>query len=110
VSSGKRRKLRQEAAPPESQISDNEGAGRATAVYFYRTRRGVPEVREWLIALRKKDRVGFRLCLYRIRLLQQLGPALSRPRNGYLGDGIYELRADQYRILYTFVETGVAIL
>ncbi|MEX2141284.1 MAG: type II toxin-antitoxin system RelE/ParE family toxin [Pirellulales bacterium] len=81
------------------------------SVVFYREEDGSTPVLEWLDKLSAKVRTK---CRVRIERLKQLGHELRRPEADYLRDGIYELRIGlrgiNYRILYFFHGTTVAVL
>lgn len=85
-----------------------------TAVHFYLEVAGEVPVRDWLLALRKKDQKAAAKCIARIELLAEMGHELRRPIADFLRDGIYELRARKgnvnYRVLYFFHGKDVAIL
>ena len=86
----------------------------ATEVYFFRDKDGSVPVLEWLEEIRGKNERAFRKCFGLIRLLEELGHKLRRPRADMLRDGVYELRTKvgsvNYRILYGFVGKDVALL
>ncbi|MEX2317620.1 MAG: type II toxin-antitoxin system RelE/ParE family toxin [Pirellulales bacterium] len=85
-----------------------------TEVYYFRESDGRVPVLDWLLDLRAKNERAFRKCFELVRLLQQFGSELRRPRADYLRDGVYELRTRignvNYRILYGFVGKDVTIL
>lgn len=84
------------------------------SVYFYQEDAGEVPVRDWLIALGKRDWKAFARCVDRIELLEEFGAALRRPISGSLGGDLHELRilvnGVQYRLLYFFYGRGIAVL
>lgn len=82
-------------------------------LFYEEPGRGAP-VLDWSEALRRTDRVGFTKCVALLRRLALQGHELRRPESGFLGDGLYELRARRgrvnYRILYFFHGRGVAVV
>ena len=64
--------------------------------------------------IRERNERAFKKCFALIRLLEEFGHELRRPRADLLRDGIYELRTKvgnvNYRILYGFVGKDVALL
>ena len=86
----------------------------ATDVFFFRDRDGSVPVLEWLEEVRDRKERAFRKCFGLIRLLEEFGHELRRPRADMLRDGVYELRTKvgnvNYRILYGFVGKDVALL
>lgn len=83
-------------------------------MYFYRDDDGSVPVLDWLLELQQRNERAAKKCFALVKLLQQLGSELRRPRVDFLRDGIYELRTEvgrvQYRILYGFVGQDVAVL
>jgi hypothetical protein len=71
-------------------------------------------VLDWLLALRERNERAAKKCFALIKLLQDFGSELRRPRADILRDGVYELRTEvgnvNYRILYGFVGKDEAIL
>lgn len=86
----------------------------ATEVFFFRDEDGSVPVLDWLNRLRKRNERAFRKCFGLIKLLEEFGHELRRPRADILRDGVYELRTRvgnvNYRILYGFVGKDVALL
>ena len=86
----------------------------ATEVLFFKDEDGSVPVLEWLEEIRNHNERAFRKCFGLIRLLEELGHELRRPRADILRDGVYELRTKvgnvNYRILYGFVGKDVALL
>ena len=86
----------------------------ATQVLFFQDDDGSVPVLEWLELLRARNERAFRKCFGLIRLLEEFGHELRRPRADTLRDGVYELRTKvgnvNYRILYGFVGKDVALL
>jgi len=85
-----------------------------TEVLFFVEEDGSVPVREWLNSLRERDERAALKCFDMIRLLEQFGHELRRPRADMLRDGVYELRTQvgnvNYRILYGFVGKNIALL
>jgi hypothetical protein len=77
-----------------------------TEVFFFKDADGSVPVLEWLDSIRARDERAFKKCFGLIRLLEQFGHELRRPRADMLRDGVYELRTKvgnvNYRILYGF--------
>ena len=63
----------------------------ATDVFFYLDDDGKVPVLDWLSALRSRNPRALNKCLGLIRLLEQFGNELRRPRADLLRDGVYEL-------------------
>ena len=87
----------------------------ATVVRFYQDADGTAPVVEFLEDLRRKNkRKALAKCAALIQLLAEKGHELRRPVSDMLRDGIRELRAHdgtvQYRILYSYHGSNVAIL
>ena len=86
----------------------------ATEVYFFKDDDGTVPVLDWLNGFRDRDERAFKKCFGLIRLLEEFGHELRRPRADMLRDGVYELRTKvgsvNYRILYGFVGKDVALL
>lgn len=85
-----------------------------TEVFFFRDKDGSVPVLEWLDEIRERNERAFRKCFGLIRLLEEFGHELRRPRADLLRDGVYELRTKvgnvNYRILYGFVGKNVVLL
>jgi hypothetical protein len=85
-----------------------------TEIRVFRDRAGKCPLVEWLDALRRQQPKVYRKCLARILDLAREGSQLRRPHADYLRDGIRELRIKSgrvnYRILYSFIGSQVAIL
>ncbi len=85
-----------------------------TRIIFFRESTGEAPVVEWLEELRKENQKAWANCRVRIEMLRELGHELRGPAADFVRDGVYELRAKQghvqYRILYFFHGTNVAIL
>jgi len=45
-----------------------------------------------------------------VKLLEERGNSLHRPRSGTLGEGLFELRGKEVRIFYVFLPSRVAVL
>lgn len=85
-----------------------------TQILVFREASGEVPFTKWLAQLKKRNRRAYDKCLARIGLLEKYGNELDRPIRGYLGEGIYELRAQcgtvNYRILYFFNGRSVAVI
>jgi phage-related protein len=85
-----------------------------TGVVFYQEAPGDVPALDWLRRLQRADRRGYAKRVARVHRLAELGDELRRPEADFLRDGIHELRARrgrvQYRILYFFHGTEVAVL
>jgi len=83
---------------------------RATVVLYREDDGGCPFL-EWFgkLPVKAQDK-----CFLRLERLRELGHELRRPEADFLRDGIYELRVSlrgvQYRMLYFFHGTGVAVI
>ena len=86
----------------------------ATDVFFFKDEDGTVPVLDWLEGIRERNERAFKKCFGLIRLLEEFGHELRRPRADMLRDGVYELRTKvgnvNYRILYGFVGKDVALL
>ena len=86
----------------------------ATDVFFFKDEDGTVPVLDWLEGIRERNEGAFKKCFGLIRLLEEFGHELRRPRADMLRDGVYELRTKvgnvNYRILYGFVGKDVALL
>lgn len=86
----------------------------ATEVFFFKAEDGRVPALDWLLEIRDRNERAFRKCFGLIRLLEEFGHELRRPRADMLRDGVYELRTRvgnvNYRILYGFVGKDVALL
>ena len=86
----------------------------ATEVFFFRDEDGSVPVLDWLNSFRNRNERAYKKCFALIRLLEEFGYELRRPRADMLRDGVYELRTRvgnvNYRILYGFVGKDVALL
>ena len=82
-----------------------------TQVVLYQEGDGSVPFLEWFDTLPAKAQDK---CRVKIERLRDLGHELRRPDGDYLGDGIYELRANlqgqNFRILYFFHGTMAAVL
>lgn len=80
-------------------------------VNFYETADGRRPAEEFIIAQNTKIRAKI---YYEIGLLEKLGTNLRMPHSEYLGDGIFQIRAqadgDKARVLYFFMVGNEAIL
>jgi len=85
-----------------------------TRLLYYRDLANRVPVFQWLLELRRRNPLAFAKCVSKIERLAALGHELRRPEADLLRDGIYELRTHsgrvQYRILYFFHGSNVAIL
>lgn len=84
-------------------------------IVFYCEMDGTVPVLEWLqTVVLRKDKKLFAKCFEAIESLSHMGWELRRPYAALLRDGIYELRIkyyrENYRILYYFYKSGVAVL
>ena len=83
-------------------------------VVFYHDGDGKVPVLSWLRGLRQSDRRGYEGCVAAIQRLAQFGHELRRPLADFVQGGIQELRIRKgrvnYRILYFFHGTGMAVL
>ncbi len=80
-------------------------------VVFFRENDGSVPLVDWLASLPSVARAK---CRVRLDRLEELGHELRRPEADYLGDGIYELRAQHagvnYRMLYFFHGRTAAVV
>ena len=80
-------------------------------VNFYETAEGRRPAEEFILEQNPKIRAKI---YYEIGLLERLGTNLRMPHSEYLGDGIFQVRAqtdgDKARVLYFFMEGNEAIL
>lgn len=76
-------------------------------LYYFVDERGHKPVEEFIQALPKKERA--KVFAYLVELKNQ-GHNLRRPMADYLGQGVYELRPKNNRILYFFFLKDSAIL
>jgi phage-related protein len=85
-----------------------------TEILFYRDRTGRVPVRDWLQALRWRDRVAYSKCVSAIGRLAAEGHELRRPTAAHLRSGLHELRIHRgrvhLRILYFFHGRNVVVL
>ncbi|MCA9214187.1 MAG: type II toxin-antitoxin system RelE/ParE family toxin [Planctomycetales bacterium] len=85
-----------------------------TEVFFFQDDDKSVPVLDWLNSFRERKERAFKKCFGLIRLLEEFGHELRRPRADYLRDGVYELRTKvgnvNYRILYGFVGENVGLL
>ena len=86
-----------------------------TRVVFYTEADGSVPVLDWLLTdVMCHDKKLFAQCFDAISALSEYGFELRRPTSALLRDGIYELRIkhyrENYRILYFFHKSGIAVL
>jgi putative component of toxin-antitoxin plasmid stabilization module len=85
-----------------------------TEIRVFRDEDGACPLVNWLNMLRTRQPKAYSKCLARIIDLAREGTQLRRPLSDYLRDGIRELRIKSgrvnYRILYSFVGSQVAVL
>ena len=61
----------------------------------------------FMVSLEGRDRAE---AIALVKLLEEQGNMLRRPRSGSLGEGLFELRGNQVRIFYMFLPNRVAVL
>jgi hypothetical protein len=76
-------------------------------IELYETEHGVKPARAFLEKLEGRNRAE---AIALVKLLQELGNSLQRPRSGTLGEGLFELRGKEVRIFYLFLPNRVAVL
>jgi hypothetical protein len=85
-----------------------------TEIVFFRDGTGGVPVRDWLQALRWRDRAAYSKCVSAIELLATEGHHLRRPTAAPLRSGLHELRVRRgrvhYRSLYFFHGRNVVVL
>lgn len=85
-----------------------------TLVSVFRAANGEIPLKIWLDKLEVEEPRAYAKCLDRILRLEALGYEIREPHSKPLRDGIHELRARignvNYRILYSYSGTGIAIL
>jgi hypothetical protein len=83
-------------------------------IRVFRDESGKSPLQSWLETLRRREPKAYVKCLARILDLAREGNELRRPHADYRRDGIRELRMKvgrvNYRILYSFVGSQVAVL
>ena len=73
----------------------------------YETEQGEKLVWTFIASLEGRDRAE---AIALVKLLEEQGNMLRRPRSGSLGEGLFELRGNQVRIFYLFLPNRVAVL
>jgi len=73
----------------------------------YETEQGEKLVWAFIAALEGRDRAE---AIALVKLLEERGNTLRRPRSGSIGEGLFELRGNQVRIFYMFLPNRVAVL
>lgn len=85
-----------------------------SSILIYREEDGVIPFGRWLVAVQQRNDAAFQKCLYLLKLLEEFGSELRRPRADYLRDGVYELRTEvrgvNFRILYGFVGKDILLV
>jgi len=76
-------------------------------VYFFVDEDGRSLVEEFMAELTEKEDMKVRAY---IRILKECGHNLRRPIADYLGEGIYELRPQAYRVFYFFFMKDSVVL
>ncbi|WP_269477256.1 type II toxin-antitoxin system RelE/ParE family toxin [Hominibacterium faecale] len=85
-------------------------------IEFYEESNGESDVWEFLEALRQKAstnkdaRIQYKQAVFYIQLLQENGTRLPENVTKHLGDGIWELRPGNNRVLYTFFDNNTFVL
>jgi hypothetical protein len=76
-------------------------------IELYETEQGIKPARVFLESLERRNRAE---AIALVKLLQERGNSLQRPRSGTLGEGLFELRGREVRIFYVFLPNRVAVL
>jgi len=82
-------------------------AKRPWAVDAYATEKGESPAWSFMKGRQGRDKAE---AIALVKLLEEQGNALRRPRSGTLGQGLFELRGKEIRLFYMFLPNRVAAL